>query len=263
MTPVLEMKDVGVTFRSRRKPPVVATADVSFSMNRGERLALVGRSGAGKSTVAKVALGLVAPTTGTVSVDGQDLSTVSRRELRKLRRRVHMIFQNPYQSLHPGMTVERLVGESLAIERVPASARAELVNGALVEVGLPIELGRRYPDALSGGQRQRVALARALVAKPELVVADEPTSMLDASLRGVMIELLSRLQEANNTAILYITHDLAMARYVGDTIAVMDAGRIVEMGPGETIIGDPAHPATKALLAAVTRQTVDQQKGTP
>jgi len=116
---------------------------------------------------------------------------------------------------------------------------------------LPIELGGRYPDSLSGGQRQRVALARALVAKPELVVADEPTSMLDASLRGVMIELLSRMQEVNNTAILYITHDLAMARYVGDTIAVMDAGRIVEIGPGETVIGDPTHPSTKALLAAV------------
>ena len=251
MTPVLEMRDMGVTFRGRRKPPVVAASDVSFSMRRGERLALVGRSGVGKSTIAKVALGLVAPTRGTVRVGGQDLSTVSRRDLRSLRRRIHMIFQNPYQSLHPGMTVERLIGESLVIERVPASKRVELVERALVEVGLPIEIGTRYPDALSGGQRQRVALARALVAKPELVVADEPTSMLDASLSGVMIELLSRMQEVNNTAILYITHDLALARYVGDTIAVMDAGRIVEMGPGETIIGDPTHPATKALLAAV------------
>lgn len=251
MTPVLEMKDMGVTFRSRRNPAVVAAADVSFSMRRGERLALVGRSGVGKSTIARVALGLVAPTTGAVRVDGQDLGTASRRELRFVRRRIHMIFQNPYQSLHPGMTVERLIGESLAIKRVPASERVELVEGALVEVGLPIELGRRYPDALSGGQRQRVALARALVAKPELIVADEPTSMLDASLRGVMIELLSRMQEVNDTAILYITHDLAMARYVGDTIAVMDAGRIVEMGPGETVIGNPTHRATKALLTAV------------
>jgi len=247
------MSEVGVTFKSRRKADVVAATDVSFTMARGERLALVGRSGVGKSTVARVALGLVTPTTGAVLVDGHDLRTVSRRDLRSLRRRIHMIFQNPYQSLHPGMTVERLVGEALAIQRVPVAQRAERVNGALVEVGLPIELGTRYPNALSGGQRQRVALARALVAKPELVIADEPTSMLDASLRGVMIALLSRLQEVNNTAILYITHDLAMARYVGDTIAVMDGGRIVEMGPGETVIRNPTHPATRALLAAVVQ----------
>jgi len=162
-----------------------------------------------------------------------------------------MVFQNPYQSLHPGMTVKRLIGESLAIQRVPPADRVELVNDALVAVGLPIELGSRYPDALSGGQRQRVALARALVAKPELVIADEPTSMLDASLRGVMIELLSQMQDVNDTAILYITHDLAMARYVGDTIAVMDKGRIVEMGPGEEVISSPNHPATSALLEAV------------
>lgn len=251
MTAVLEMHDVGVTFRGRRNVDVVAATEVSFTMQRGERLALVGRSGVGKSTIARLALGLVTPTTGVVRIDGHDLSTVPRRELRSLRRRVHMIFQNPYQSLHPGMTVERLVGESLAIQRVPVAQRAERVNGALIEVGLPIELGSRYPDSLSGGQRQRVALARALVAKPELVIADEPTSMLDASLRGVMIALLSRMQDVNNTAVLYITHDMAMARYVGDTIAVMDAGRIVEMGPGESIISNRTHPATRALLAAV------------
>jgi len=251
VTPVLEMHEMGVTFRGRRNPEVTAAADVSFSMQRGERLALVGRSGVGKSTVARVALGLVTPTTGTVLVDGQDLSTVSRRNLRSLRRRVHMIFQNPYQSLHPGMTVARLIGEALAIQRVPAAERTERVNDALVEVGLPTAFGTRYPDALSGGQRQRVAIARALVAKPELVIADEPTSMLDASLRGVMIALLSRMQEVNNTAVLYITHDLAMARYVGDIIAVMHDGRIVEMGPGETVIGNPQHSATRALLASV------------
>lgn len=251
--PLLELSDVRVRFSSRRGGAgVEALRGLSLTVRPGERLALVGRSGVGKSTVARVAFGLVAAASGSVRVGGVDLSSVSRSELRAVRRRMHLVFQDPYQSLHPGMSVLDAVTEPLTIAGTDRSVRTERAWAALEEVGLlPVaEMAERYPGALSGGQRQRVALARALVARPDLIIADEPTSMLDASIRAVIVRLLLHLQEKFDAAIVFITHDLALARHMGDTIAVVHDGRIVEQRPAEELIADPRHDATKELLAA-------------
>lgn len=252
MTAVLELSQVTVVFNRRQQQPVVALDAVDLSIERGESVALVGRSGAGKSTVARVALGLVAPSAGEVAVDGVAITGQSRAVLRQVRRRIHMIFQNPYQALHPGMTVASLIAEPLSIARVARSEHGHRVAVALEEVGLSTSLLDRHPDSLSGGQRQRVAIARAVVSEPELVIADEPTSMLDASLRGVIVGLLARLQQLHGTSVLYITHDLGLARHVGSRIAVMDGGRIVEMDDGERVIRSPQHEVTRTLIAAVS-----------
>lgn len=239
--------------RLRRRTVVVpAVADVSLTVGRGEILGLVGESGAGKSTLTRLMLGLERPDTGHVLFDGVDLPTLSRAELRAVRRRMHLVLQDPYQSLHPGMRVERLVGEPLAVAGVPGDERRARVVPALEEAGLApaAELLARYPHELSGGQRQRVALARALVGRPELVVADEPTSMLDASLRAEILALITQIRAAHATAFVFITHDLAMARLVADRIAVLQEGRLVEQGDTETVIGNPHHSYTRTLLAA-------------
>ena len=251
--PLLELSGVNVRFGGRRSEgDVQALRDLDLTIRPGERLAIVGRSGVGKSTVARVAFGLVAPTAGQVRVGGVDLASRSRAQLRGTRRRMHLIFQDPYQSLHPGMSVLDAVSEPLAIAGTDRAQRTERALAAIEEVGLfPVaELAGRYPGALSGGQRQRVAIARALVARPELIIADEPTSMLDASIRAVIVRLLLHVQEKFNAAVLFITHDLALARHMGDSIAVMHDGRIVEQRPSEELIADPAHPATEELLTA-------------
>ena len=254
--PVLELRGVGKAFQRRTMTgdsrAVRAVDDVSLSLARGEILALVGESGAGKSTIGRIVLGLDRPDDGEVIFDGIDLAGLSARRLRQVRRRMHMILQDPYESLHPGMRLVRIVGEPLAIAGVDRSQLTPKVTSALAEVGLvpPNGFLRRYASELSGGQRQRVAVARALVGRPELVVADEPTSMLDASLRAGVLELILSMRDRLGTAFIFITHDLAVARYVSDRVAVMHEGRLVEVGETEGLVAEPRHEYTRTLLAA-------------
>ena len=251
--PLLALDGVTRTYARRGAGTVVpAVTDVSLSVRRGEVLALVGESGAGKSTLTRLVLGLERPDAGQVRFDGQDLAALSRGQLRTARRRMHLVLQDPYQSLHPGMRVGRCVGEPLAIAGVGGAARPARVLAALEEAGLApaADVVTRFPHELSGGQRQRVALARAVVGRPELVVADEPTSMLDASLRFEILSLIRAVRDAHGTAFIVVTHDLALARHVADRIAVLQRGQLVECGDTEQVVGAPAHPYTRELLAA-------------
>lgn len=268
----LELTAVSVTFggeRGRRSVPALVGLDLRIEP--GERVAVVGRSGAGKSTIARLACGLVRPTAGTVRVLGIDIDAVSRRERRRLRRRVQLVFQDPYDSLHPGMRVVDLVGEPLAIAGVPRAERRSRVTTALQDIGLtpPDRFLERHPGTLSGGQRQRVALARTLVAGPELILADEPASMLDASLRVSVTDRLLAVQAQLDAALVFITHDLALARVVADRLVVLANGRLVEDGPMEGVITDPDHDETATLLDAVrsrsnpTSRVRAEPKGAP
>lgn len=253
--PVLQFRNVCKTFHSRRigrrAAETTALRDVSFSLLPQEILALVGESGAGKSTAGRMAVGLEPPDEGQVILQDVDVAALSERERRRLRRRTHMILQDPYQSLHPAMSVAKLVAEPLAIAGVPRRERRNRVEEALADVRLtpPAQFLARYPHELSGGQRQRVAFARALVGNPDLIVADEPVSMLDVSLQAGILELVDALRERH--AIIFITHDLTVARQVADRIAVMYQGRLLELGPADGLIDRPQHPYTQALLAAV------------
>ncbi len=256
MSTVLALRGVCKSFGGRQglrsTAEIRAVDDVSLTVEEGEVVAVVGESGAGKSTLARLILGLERPDAGTVCFDGNDLAAFSSRNLRKARQQMHLVLQDPYQSLHPGMRVERLVGEPLALRRVPRSARTEPVREAIEQVALhpAPAFCRRFPHQLSGGQRQRVALARALVAKPKLVIADEPTSMLDASLCAGILELILDIRDNCGTAFVYITHDLALARWVSDRMVVMRNGKIVEAGPSDDLVRHPRSDYTKLLLAA-------------
>lgn len=254
MSPVLELRGAGVEYGHgrRRAGGVVALRNADLAVDHGERVALVGRSGAGKSTLARVAVGLVPPTTGTVTVLGQDITALSARRVRRLRRRMQIVFQDPYQSLHPGLRVGHIVAEPLRIAGIPRHARRPMVTDALEMLGLrPAErFIDRYPASLSGGQRQRVAMARTLVAGPELILADEPASMLDASLRASIAEQLLAVKTTLDATLIFVTHDFALARHVADRIVVLADGLIVEDGPTEQVIAEPAHRETRLLLAA-------------
>lgn len=250
---VLELQDVAVTYGARRgHVDVEALRGASLAVEQGERIALVGRSAAGKSTIARLAVGLARPSEGTVTVLGQDVSATSRKRFRALRRRVHLVFQDPYESLHPSMRVHDLVAEPLAIAGVARAERLALATEALEELGLQPagNFLHRYPGSLSGGQRQRVAIARTLVARPELILADEPASMLDASLRATVVSQIMAVQEKLGSTLVFITHDLALARHVANRIVVLHEGRIVEDGPTERVLADPSHEETRILLMA-------------
>lgn len=251
----LAFDDVTVEYRGRRlDEPVAALRSVSLTINTGERVAVVGRSGAGKSTLARVSTGLVLPTSGTADVLGVDVARLRGRPLRELRRRVQTVFQDPYDSLHPGMTVAQIVAEPLAVAGVAADLHGAAVDQALVSVGVqpPEEFRHRHVGSLSGGQRQRVALARTLVAKPELILADEPTSMLDALLRKSVAQQLLAVQVDVGATLIFITHDLALAGMLADRIVVMADGEVVEDGPVESVLFDPQHDETARLLDAAS-----------
>ena len=243
---------------ARRPPETVRAVDgVSFTLERGELLALVGESGCGKTTTAQTVLRLLEPVGGRIAFHGEDITALGHRELRPLRKRMQIVYQDPYESLDPRLTVRAAVEEPLLIHRAGGSKaeRAELVRDALSRVELtPPELFLgRYPHELSGGQRQRVAIAASIVLGPELLVADEPVSMLDVSVRAGVLGLLDRLRQGG-LGVLMITHDLSTAARFADRIAVMYLGRIVEQGPAASVVADPQHPYTKALLSVVPRR---------
>ncbi|RLB24678.1 MAG: ABC transporter ATP-binding protein, partial [Deltaproteobacteria bacterium] len=242
-------------FFSRTRSFIHAVEDVTFTVQKGEIFGLVGESGCGKTTTGKLLVKLYEPTRGSIHLGGQDVVQIRRGDrLREFRRRVQMIFQDPYESLNPRMTIFDIVAEPLAVQGVRSLVeREQRVADLLSKVGLtpPETFMFRYPHELSGGQRQRVAIARAMVVNPEFVVADEPTSMLDVSIRAGVMKLLLELREVLNVSYLYITHDLAVARYMCDRLAVMYLGKVVEIGPAEGVIQEPLHPYTRALIAAV------------
>jgi oligopeptide/dipeptide ABC transporter ATP-binding protein len=243
--------------RLARRPRqwVRAVDGVSFSLRRGEMVALVGESGCGKTTTAQTILRMVEPAGGTVAVDGQDITALTQRRLRPLRRGIQMVYQDPYESLDPRFRVRQTVAEPLLVHGIGSSRaeREELVASALERAGLaPARLYLdRYPHELSGGQRQRVAIAAALALDPVLLLADEPVSMLDVSVRAGVLALLDGLRRDGRLGVLMITHDLSTAAHFADRIAVMYLGRIVEYGPARSVITDPKHPYTKALLSVV------------
>jgi oligopeptide/dipeptide ABC transporter ATP-binding protein len=264
--PLLEVEDLvvrypvarGLTGTLLRRPrrQVHAVSGVSFGVARGEMVALVGESGCGKTTTAQAVLRLVAPEAGTVRFDGIDVTALGPRDLRRLRRRMQIIYQDPYESLDPRFRVESTVAEALLVHHEGTREERRLrVEEALELAGLtPPELYLdRYPHELSGGQRQRVAIAASLALGPDLLVADEPVSMLDVSVRAGILTILDELRNSG-LAVLMITHDLSTAARFADRICVMYLGRIVEEGPAERVVEEPLHPYTKALLSVVPRR---------
>ncbi len=231
---------------------VKAVDGVSFSVQAGETFAIVGESGCGKSTVARLVLRLIEPTSGAVRLEGRDVLSATPAGLRALRRRMQIVFQDPFGSLNPRMTVRAMLTEPLAIhDVVPAARRDERVAEILSLVGLHTESAQRYPHEFSGGQRQRLAIARALAAEPRLVVCDEPVSALDVSIQAQILNLLAGLQQRLGLAYVFISHDLAVVRQIATAVGVMYLGRFVESGPTERLFRRPRHPYTQALLAAV------------
>jgi oligopeptide/dipeptide ABC transporter ATP-binding protein len=245
-----------------RKAPVIRAVDgVSFAVGKGETLGLVGESGCGKSSVGRTILRLQEPTAGSATFEGQSVFSLPRDDLRKQRKRMQIVFQDPYSSLDPRMTIGDSIAEGLEIHRlVPKAGIPDRVAALLDEVGLDRSYAERYPHEFSGGQRQRVGIARALAVEPAFIVCDEPVSALDVSVQAQVINLLMDLQERRGLSYLFIAHDLAVVRQIAHRIAVMYLGRIVETGPTEEVLGHPRHPYTQALLSAVPRPDPASQR---
>jgi oligopeptide/dipeptide ABC transporter ATP-binding protein len=273
---LLEVRDLVVTYPVRRgivgalrrepRRSVHAVAGVSFSIRKGQMLALVGESGCGKTSTAQAIVRLVDPVSGTVAIGGRDVTRLSHRELRPVRRSVQMIYQDPYESLDPRFRVRQAIEEPMLIHRIGGGRRErhERIAEALARVDLtpPDMYLDRYPHELSGGQRQRVAIAAGLVLDPELLVADEPVSMLDVSVRAGVLRLLDELRRTGELGVVMITHDLSTAARFADRIAVMYLGRIVEEGPAREVVRDPRHPYTRALLSVVPKRD-PRERSTP
>jgi peptide/nickel transport system ATP-binding protein/oligopeptide transport system ATP-binding protein len=237
----------------RREIGTVKAVDgIDLEIGRGETVGLVGESGCGKSTLGRVILGLEPPTEGRILFDGEDLSSVSGERLHQLRRRMQIIFQDPYSSLNPRQTVGRIIGEGLVIHKIGTPAEQKKSVSQIMEVvGLRPEHINRYPHEFSGGQRQRIGIARALALHPELVICDEPLSALDVSIQAQVINLLKDLQQEFNLTYLFISHDLSVVRHICDRVAVMYLGQIVELAEAVELFGNPSHPYTRALLESV------------
>ncbi len=259
--PLLEVDNLAKHYPMRRGVVLARTVGnvravdgIGFTLARGETLALVGESGCGKSTTARLVLRLIEPTTGTVKFEGQDITTLGGAALRALRRRMQIVFQDPFASLNPRMTVGDILEEPLVVHGIgDAASRRARVAELLGLVGLAPYHAGRYPHEFSGGQRQRIGIARALAVEPALVVCDEPVSALDVSIQAQVVNLLKDLQGRLGLSYLFIAHDLAVVKHVADRVAVMYLGRIVEVGPKAQVFANPRHPYTRVLLSAIPR----------
>ena len=258
--PLVEVRDLVKHYAGERtwlglgrpRAAVRAVDGVSFSIAAGKTLGLVGESGSGKTTIARTLLRLTEPSAGSFLLDGVDVFTLAPGPLRRLRRRIQIVFQDPYGSLNPRMTVRQTLREPLAIHQLaPKPQRDARVGALLDEVGLDPELADRYPHELSGGQRQRVGIARALSVEPAFLVCDEPVSALDVSVQAQVLNLLADLQQKRQLTYLFIAHDLAVVKHIADDVAVMYLGRIVERAPAAPVYEQPRHPYTRSLLSAV------------
>jgi oligopeptide transport system ATP-binding protein len=258
--PLLQVKNLKKYFPikggifSKTVGHVQAVDDISFDLYPGETVGLVGESGCGKSTAARTILRLIEPTGGEVFFEGQDILKLGKKPMRALRRQMQIIFQDPYASLNPRMTVASIVGEPLEIHKIAKGrAKEERVANILEKVGLRPEHMRRYPHEFSGGQRQRIGIARALALNPKLIIGDEPVSALDVSIQAQVINLLEDLQREFNLTYLIIAHDLSVVEHISDRVAVMYLGKIVELATDRELYENPSHPYTEALLSAVPR----------
>jgi peptide/nickel transport system ATP-binding protein/oligopeptide transport system ATP-binding protein len=258
MTALLEVKDLARRFVARRsmfgRPTahVNAVDGVSVVVEAGKTQAVVGESGCGKSTVSRLVLRLIEPDAGSIRFEGRDLLAMDARQLRGFRREAQIIFQDPYASLNPRMTVSQILSEPLALhDLVPRAQRRARVEELLKLVGLEPRYARRYPHEFSGGQRQRIAIARALAVEPKLIVCDEPVSALDVSIRSQILNLLRDLQQRLGLAYIFVSHDLAVVKHIADRVAVMNLGEIVETAEAQALFASPRHPYSRALLSAI------------
>jgi oligopeptide transport system ATP-binding protein len=257
---ILRVQNLGKTFSvrsggllARKHGKVQAVQDVSFDIVRGETLGLVGESGCGKSTTGRMIIRLIEPSSGRIEFEGKDITSIKGRELRAIRKRIQMVFQDPYASLNPRMDVASNIGEPLLIHGLVSGSaqRNEHVKELLATVGLNPDYSARYPFEFSGGQRQRIGIARALALSPDLIIADEPVSALDVSLQAQIINLLQELKTKKNLTYLFIAHDLAVIKHLSDRVAVMYLGKIVELADTRGLFANPLHPYTKALFSSI------------
>ena len=252
MTELLTVENLDVTYRGKgwRKPAFHALKDVSLTIARGETLGLVGESGSGKTTLGRAVLGLVPVTKGSIRFEGQEISRLSRRQRRGLSRDIQVVFQDPYSSLNPSMTVEAILAEPITADGKSRTDASKRVRELLDRVNLPADAGRRYPREFSGGQRQRIAIARALALEPKLIVCDEPVSALDLSTQARVLDLFIDIQEQTGVAYLFVSHDLSVVRHISHRVAVMLRGEIIETGDGAIGTGAPTPAYTQRLLLA-------------
>ncbi len=261
--PILDVANLTKVFNIRGGGTVRAVEDVSFSIRRGETLALVGESGCGKTTVTKLLLGLEKPSSGQIAFDGLDIATASRSSIMKYRRQVQAVFQDPFASLNPRLKVRTIIAEPLMAHSIgDAKSRKARVLELLDVVGLPSSAAHLYPHEFSGGQRQRIAIARALALRPAFMILDEPTSALDVSVRAQILNLLADIQDEFGLTYLIVAHDLALVEHFSSAVAVMYLGSIAELGSTESVFANPQHPYTQALLASVPRPDPDHRPPT-
>lgn len=261
MTSILKLSNIRKEFTGTSKKPIIAIDDVSLSVERGKTLGIVGESGSGKSTLGRVMLRLAEPTSGTIEFNGENLLARNPREMRAIRSKIQMIFQDPMASLDPRMTVRELVREPLDIHKIgTVEERNRAVEEIAKNVGIAQDALEKYPHEFSGGQRQRISIARAVINRPELIVADEPVSALDVSIQAQILNLLRSLKEELNLTFVFISHDLSVVRYFADEVAVMYLGNIVEYAPTEEIFSNPKHPYTQALISAVPHISTNAKK---